>query len=198
VRYGWLLVLLASSGCVDLSASYPDRRFYTLEATHPAAEKTPAAGSVLRVRRFTASKACDGNELVTRTGDATYDTDFYNVFFVPPAAQTGEQTQRWLGASKLFGSVVGNGSSLVETHILEGNLVALHGDVRRAAAPEAVIEMQFLLLRVTSDPAAVLFQKTYRQGIPVLDSQPQSMVRGWTSGLTMILTSLEEDLAKLK
>jgi cholesterol transport system auxiliary component len=198
VRYGLLLVLLASAGCVDLSASYPDRRFYTLEATHPAAEKTAAPGSVLRVRRFTASKLCDGNELVTRTGESTYDTDFYNVFFVPPATQTGEQTLRWLGESKLFGSVVGTGSSLAETHILEGNLIALHGDVRRASAPVAVIEIQFMLLRVTSDPAAVLFQKTYRQGIPVLDAQPQTMVRGWTSGLTLILTTLEEDLAKLK
>ena len=109
MKHAWVLVLLAVSGCVDLKASYPDRRFYTLETSRTGALRSPAAGTVLRVRRLTASKLCDGSELVTRTGESTYETDFYNVFFVPPAMQAGEQTQRWLTGAGLFGSVVGSG-----------------------------------------------------------------------------------------
>jgi cholesterol transport system auxiliary component len=195
VKHAWILALLAVSGCVDLKASYPDRRFYTLEPSRTGALRTPAAGTVLRVRRFTASKLCDGSELVTRTGEATYETDFYNVFFAPPALMAGEQTQRWLSGSGLFGTVVGNGSSVVETHILEGNLVALHGDVTHGDLAAAVVEMQFMLVRVTSDPAAVLFQKTYRQAIPVGSGEPAEMVKGWVEGMAKILAVLEEDLA---
>jgi len=190
-----MLILLAAAGCVDLKASYPERRFYTLEAARPGEGRTPAPGSVLRVRRFSASKLCDGSELVTRTADASYETDFYNVFFVAPAGQAGEQTQRWLTGARLFGTVVGNGSSLPETHVLEGNLVALHGDLRRAESPSAVIEIQFLLVRVASDPAAVVFQKTYRQAVAVPNGEPASLVRGWGEGLGEILASLEKDLA---
>ena len=55
MKHGWILALLAVSGCVDLKASYPDRRFYTLETSRTGALRSPAAGTVLRVRRLTAS-----------------------------------------------------------------------------------------------------------------------------------------------
>jgi len=198
VKHAWILALLGVSGCVDLKASYPDRRFYTLETSRTGVVRSPAAGTVLRVRRFTASKLCDGSELVTRTGESTYETDFYNVFFVPPAMQAGEQTQRWLSGSGLFGTVVGTGSSLSETHVLEGNLIALHGDITHGDLPAAVIELQFMLVDVVSDPAAVRLQKTYRQAVLVASGEPAAMVKGWTEGLTKILAALEGDLANAR
>jgi len=197
VKRALALALIASAGCVDLKAAYPDRRFYTIEAPRPGAERPASdAKAVLRVRRFGASKMCDGSELVSRTGDATYDSDFYNVLFVPPATQVGEQTQRCLSGSGLFGHVVGAGSTVPETHVLEGNLVAMHKDSRKPEAPLAVIEVQFMLVRVASDPPAVLHQKTYRKDIPLSDGKPATLVKGWNEGLSRILSALEEDLAK--
>ena len=191
------LLLILSAGCVDLKAAYPDRRFYTIEAARPGSERPGGdPKAVLRVRRFGASKMCDGSELVSRTGDATYDSDFYNVLFFPPASQVGEQTQRWLSGSGLFGHVVGAGSTVPETHVLEGNLVALHGDCRKPEAPLAVIEVQFMVVRVGSDPVAVEHQKTYRKEIPLPDGKPATLVKGWGEGLARILSALEEDLAK--
>ena len=192
-----VLLMIASAGCVDLKAAYPDRRFYTIEAARPGAERPGAdAKVVLRVRRFGASKMCDGSELVSRTGDTMYDSDFYNVLFVPPATQVTEQTQRWLTGSGLFGHVVGAGTSVPETHVLEGSLVSLYQDSRKPEAPLAVIEVQFMLVRVASDPAAVLHQKTYRKEIPISDAKAATLVKGWSEGLTRILSALEEDLAK--
>ncbi len=190
-----ILLLLLSAGCVDLKASYPDRRFYAIEAARTGAERRGDSAAVLRVRRLSASKRCDGSELVMRTGESTYESDFYNVFFVPPALEIGEQTQRWLAASGLFGHVVGSGSTVAETHVLEGNLVSLHGDYRKAEAPLAVIEAQFMLVRVSSDPAAVLLHKTYRREISLAGGEPAQLVRGWSEGLGKILAALEEDLA---
>lgn len=193
------LALLAAVGCVDLKASYPERRFYTLGVERPGSASAPAPSptpaGVLRVRRFSASKVCEGSELVTRTGDAVYDSDFYNAFFVPPAAQLTEQTHRWLGASGLFSAVVGTGSSVPETHVLEGNLIALHADRRGSAA--AVIEVQFMLVRVAADPPAILFQKSYRESAPPDGDGAEPLVRGWSAGLAKILSLLEADLAKV-
>lgn len=76
--------------------------------------------------------------------------------------------------------------------------VALHEDLTHGDAPAAVIEIQFLLLRVSSDPTAVLHQKTYRQGIVAASAEPAAMVKAWCEGLVKILGSLEEDLAKTK
>ena len=198
MKRAWALILIAATGCVDLKAAYPDRRFYTIDATRTGAERKGDEKSVLRVRRFAASKMCDGAELVTRTGESSYESDFYNVFFVPPALQVGEQAQRWLTGSGLYGHVVGSGSSVAETLVLEGNLVSLHSDSRKPGAPMAVIELQFMLVRVASDPAAVLLQKTYRKEIPLPSGEPAALVKGWSEGLGKILAALEEDLAKAK
>jgi len=197
MKHLWLIVLVAMAGCVDLKASYPDRRFYTLEATRSGSARVAPLGSILRVKRFTATRLSEGSELVSRNGDAVYDSDFYNVFFVPPALQVTEQTQRWLGGSSLFEHVVGTGSSIPETHVLDGNLIALHGDQRHPQAPAAVLEAQFMLVNVSVDPSAVLFQKTYRRQIPLMKDNPESIVLGLSDGLAGILAALEEDLSKV-
>jgi ABC-type uncharacterized transport system auxiliary subunit len=197
VKHAWILVLLASSGCVGaLKSEYPERRFYTLSADRPGGPAAPAGEGVLRVRRFTASKLSEGSELVTRTGAAEYETDFYNAFFSPPATQLTEQTQRWLGASGLFSAVVGTGSSIPETHVLEGNVIALVQD-EREKHDAAVLEMQVMLVRVSSDPAAVLFQKTYKAMESMFPGKPETAVKGWNAALARILADLEADLAKV-
>jgi len=196
VKHAWVLLLVAASGCVDLKQPYPDRKFYTVEARRGGAERPPAAGSVLRVRTFGASKMCDGAEIVTRTEDAVYETDFYNVFFMPPAQQVREQTLRWIAGSKLFAHIVGNGSSVAETHVLEGSLVSMVGDYRKNDSPVAVLEIQFMLVRVSTEPVAILHQKIYRQEIPIPTATPEFLIKGWADGLTKILAALEDDLAK--
>jgi len=196
VRHGWIVLLLASAGCVDLKAPYPERRFYTLEPLQKESSRSAPDGTVLRVRRCTVSRAYEGSELVSRTGDAVYESDFYNAFFVPPATQITEQTHRWMGASKLFAHVVGGGSSVPETHTLEGHLIALYGDMRDHEKPAAVIEVQFMLVRVSSDPAVVVYQKSYREDIRLTNGKPEGFVKGWSDGLSNILTHLEADLSR--
>jgi ABC-type uncharacterized transport system auxiliary subunit len=191
-----MALLLAASGCVGaLKSDYPERRFYTLWAERPGNPAPPAKDGVLRVRRFTASKLSEGNELVTRTGEAEYETDFYSAFFAPPATQLAEQAQRWLGASGLFRAVVGTGSSLPETHVLEGNLISLHSDGRENRG-EAVLALQILLVRVSSDPPAVVFEKTYKVVERATPAAAETSVKGWNAGLKRILAELETDLAK--
>ena len=191
------LALLLLTGCVGaLKSEYPERRFYTLAVERPGAAVSPAKESVLRIRRFTASKVSEGSELVTRKSESEYETDFYNAFFVPPATQLTEQSQRWLSSSGLFSAVVGTGSSLTETHVMEGNVVALYADRRQS--PAAVMEVQFMVLKLATDPAAVLFQKSYRQSVALTGDDPEAVIAGWNGALAKILISLEADLAGLK
>lgn len=185
------IALLTLTGCVGaLKSDYPERRFYTLSAERPGEPAAPGKEGVLRVRRFTASKLSEGNEFVTRVSDTEVETDFYNAFFSPPSMQLTEQTHRWLGASGLFSAVVGTGSSVPETHVLEGNVVALYADSRRKST--AVMELQFMLVKVSVEPASVLFQKSYK-------AQRQGEdVQGWNAALASILAALESDLSKIR
>lgn len=196
MRIASCLILIGLAGCVDLKAAYPDRRFYVIDAERTGTARAGEEKTVLRVRRLAASKMCDQSELVSRTGETTYESDFYNVLFVPPALQVGDLTERWLRSSGLYGSVIGSGSSLLETHVLEGNLIALYGDSRKPDDVIAVIELQFMLMRVSSDPVLVIFEKTYREEIPLAQGDPASLVKAWGKGLRKILTALEEDMAR--
>lgn len=192
-----VIAILALAGCVDLKSAYPEKKFYTLEAERSGAARPTAEATVLRIRRFSASKAVEGSEIVFRTGENEYESDFYNVFFVPPAAQLTEQAHRWIGNSRLFATVVGTGSSIAETHILEGHVIALHGDRRNRDAPKAILEAQFMLIDVSADPARVLLQKGYREMLPVPKDEVDGFVRTWREGLAKILASLEADLTAL-
>ncbi len=195
MRYLIPAVLIVTSGCVDaLKSEYPERRYFTLAVQRPGEAAPPAKEGVLRVRRFTASKLSEGNELVTRVGETEYETDFYNQFFSPPAMQLTEQAHRWLGASGRFSAVVGTGSSLPETHILEGNVVSLYSDSRSSSA---VLEIQFMLVKVSAEPAAVIFQKSYRE-VATGAQGPETSVRAWNAALGRILSSLEADLGKVR
>lgn len=195
MRRIWSWFLIGIAGCVDLEAPYPDRRFYMIDAERERTERHGDPKAVLRVRSLAASKMCDRSELISRTGDTTYESDFYHALFVPPALQVGEQVERWIKGSGLYGTVIGPGSSLLETHLLEGNLVALYGDLRKPEKPLAVIELQFLLIRVFSDRELVVLQKTYHEEIGIANADPGSLVKGWEKGLERILTTLEEDIA---
>lgn len=196
MKHAVAALLMLSTGCVGaLKSEYPERRFYTLAADRQGTAAAAAKDGVLRIRRFTASKVSEGSELVTRKAEAEYETDFYNAFFVPPATLLTEQSQRWLSSSGLFSAVVGTGSSLPETHVLEGNVVALYADRRQS--PAAVMELQFMLLKVASDPSAVLFQKSYRQSAALTGDGPEAVIAGWNAALGRILASLEADLAKV-
>lgn len=184
-------------GCMDLKSSYPDRKFFALEASRPGQDRTAPGEGVLRVRRFTCSRGCEGSEMVSRTGDAVYESDFYNAFFVPPSTQVTEVTARWMGASRLFGHVVGAGSAVPETHLLEGNLIALYEDARNRSEPRAVIEVQFMLVRVSTDPPRVILERTYRKDVALPKDDPEAVVRGWNEGLSNLLGDLEQDLSKV-
>jgi hypothetical protein len=193
-----LLPLLALAGCVDLSSPYPDRRFYALEAVRPGAAREPAGGATLRIRRFQASRAAEGQEFVSRSGENAWESDFYHGFFTLPASQAGEQTARWLGKSGLFAHVALGGSAAEEAWLLEGHLVALHADRREASKPAAVMELQFALLAMGGEKTELVFQKTYRRDRPAEDGSPAALVRAWNEELASILGALEEDLSRLE
>lgn len=185
------LALLA--GCVDLKAPTADRRFYALDVPSPDAAKAPAKDGVLRVRRFQAARAFEGQEFVYRTSDAGYESDFYQAFFTPPASQATELARRWMSTSGLFAHVIDASSVAPETRVLEGNLSALYADLR--GKPLAVIELQLTLLSTSGE---IRLHKTHRREIPAASNAPDALVAAWSKGLAEILAAAEGELGAVR
>lgn len=186
-----LLVLPLLGGCLSLSKDYPERRFHDLHAER--GDAAPAAGTfALKVRPFQISSRCEGSELSWRIGDNEWETDFYNLLFVPPRTAITEASRAWLGRSGLFQHVLDFTSHVDATHVLEGNVVQLHGDDR--GDPKAVVEIQFFLIDDRATPSAVAFSRTYTETVTLKDASAEALVQGWNAALGTVLGKLETDL----
>ena len=139
----------------------------------------------------------EGKELVYRTGDTRYESDFYHAWFVSPSAMLTQQVQNWLRNALLFESVVATPSYLDATHILEGTVTALYGDYRQQGEHKAVVGMHIVLIEDNSTRAAMVFQHDYHQRVELTETSPDELTRGWNQGLQQILMTLEEDLRRV-
>jgi cholesterol transport system auxiliary component len=189
-----LLALLALlPGCGGLGKPYPVKKDYVFDVSRAGGPGATDEKAILLIRRFRTAPPYENQGFVYRTGELEYESDFYSVFFSPPAALLTDQTRQWLAASRLVRLVIGAGVPTEATHSLEGRVYALYGDYRRPDDPQAVLGIQFFVSRLTDTPE-VVFHKDYRQEVRVNGRTPAALVAAWNEGLRQILTSLEADL----
>lgn len=188
-----LAIAVLLTGCgINISRDLPDRKYYALEVNRGGPVNQAIEGAVLKVAGVRVSPRYKGRELVYRRGQLAWESDFYNQWFVLPAHMLTAQVREWLRASALFEYVPETGSHIEATHILESNVVSLYGDFREK--PEAVIEMQFFVIREEAGRTGIVFKKDYSRNVPMSKASAEALVAGWNRGLEEILAALEEDL----
>ena len=205
-KIGWrvvcplLLLTFLLPGCSLKKAvqqSSPERRHFVLEASRTASPGAARTAGVLYVRDVTVSPRYEGAGFVYKRGESEYTTDFYNRFLIPPDLLVTQAVRDWVLAAGVFGDVIQSGSLVAPTHALEGRVNALYGDYS-VQPPQAVLEVELFLVADPLNRSAVVFHEQYREAIPLDDRKPESLVRGWNTGLTRALGELEQDLASLE
>jgi cholesterol transport system auxiliary component len=188
------------AGCVSLEKSYPDKRYFVLEASRAesAANANAKAGGVLLVSSLRVSPRYEGRSFVYRRGDASFESDFYHQFLVSPGALLTEEVRRALAQAQVAQYVIGAASQLEPTHNLEGSVDALYGDFRDLNAPKAILEMEFFLSQESPTKAEIVTRKRYVKSIAVNGRTPEALVKGWNDALNEILTALVADLKAVK
>ncbi len=83
VVFGLFSVMI---GCVNLEKSYPEKRYFIMDASRGEDISSSDTDAALTVRRFRVSPKYEGKGLVYRLDDLSYESDFYNEFFIPPAS----------------------------------------------------------------------------------------------------------------
>lgn len=195
--YPLIFFVIIMSGCAGLSKSYPERSFYMFEVPPVTVKYPPVKGAVVEISRFNVSPGSDGKEFIYRTGELSYESDFYNQFFRPPGAMLTEVAGRWLNDAGLFQEVFGSVTQADANYFIEGNIVRLYGDFR--SSPKAVMEIQFLLLKYTTDSSyddntKIVLGKNYSSEIPIASPAARDLMQGWNTALGEILNAFLEDL----
>lgn len=194
----WLaLLMIVISGCSGLSKSYPERSYFMFEVPPVAQKAAPVKGAIAEVSRFNVSPGSEGKEFIYRTGDVSFESDFYNQFFRPPGAMLTEITIRWLESTGLFQDVLSTVTQAGANYFIEANVVQLYGDYR--SSPKAVMQIQFLLLKYTTDSSyddntKIVFGKNYSSEIPIASQTPGDLMMGWNTALGEILNAFLADL----
>lgn len=195
-RFAALFPVLATAGCVGLAREAPQKIRYVLQVSRPAgtpARAPLAAGTILRVRPFHLATPTSTQSLVFRRAASRFEADFYHEWLGPPEQNVAVLAKRWLEDSGLFAAVVDADSSLEATHVLEGDLTALFGDLS-GDRPHAVLGCAFVLLEGPDD--ALVFARRYEEREPLPADTPDELVAGFERALARILRALEEDLER--
>jgi uncharacterized lipoprotein YmbA len=186
-----LCVMMA--GC--LSKKYPVKQRHVMRIQRAGAS-TPASLGVLRVGRMRVSPLFERKGFVYRTGDTTFEQDFYNEFFVPPGVLLRKATLDWMGASSLFSSVIDAADAATANWLLQGRMEKLYGDFRDGDAPRAVLAIEFTLLDLASPQHDVALRKTYAREVEAAVASPAAVMAAWNQALSQILAELEADLRR--
>ncbi|BDA79875.1 hypothetical protein LPTSP3_g28050 [Leptospira kobayashii] len=187
-----ILIAFSSFGCFGISKTFPEKKFFLIETGFSSPNLSPSKGSAVKVRRFSISQKFEGKELVYRKDDVSYESDYYNLFFIPPATNLKEEILKGLIQLKLFEWDASSNTKIEPTHYLEANVRSLYGDFRNS--PKAVLEIEFLFYIETEGNTKILLRKTYEKAAPIGKKEPEALVLGWNEALGQIAKELETDL----
>jgi cholesterol transport system auxiliary component len=182
------------TGCVNVDRLYPEKQFFVLNASRNEKPSASKSDAVLKIQKFHVASRFEGKGFVYRLGDLKYESDFYNEFLISPGVMITEEVNKWLKQSGLFQQVICSSSLIEPTFYLEGVVSVLYGDYRSNHSPEAILEVQFLLVRNVSARPVVVFAKTYRQEAALKEKSPAALAEGWSRSLEYILSQLEANL----
>lgn len=186
-------IFLSLAGC--LRGSYVEKHTFVLDVSRGGPASVARPGTVLRIRRFRVSSRYENKSFVYRTGDLSYEPDYYNQFLTSPSALITEEVREWLAASGLFEQVVDFSGEVTPTYILEGIVKDLYGDYsERGNRPRAKVVIDFILVEEVSGVSKIVFQKSYGREVPVKGIAPAALVQGWNKALEKILAEFEKDL----
>jgi ABC-type uncharacterized transport system auxiliary subunit len=189
-------LLLALSGC--LSRSSPRVQEFVLSP--PASPDPPPAAStnVLSLLGVRVSPLFEGQRLVYRTGDNSYERDPYAVFLIPPQRMLEECLRASLRNCGAFSQVTDPGSALPASHKAEISVSELYGDFRDLNQPAAVLKLRFRLFRArTGRPDELLWEHEFTARVPFAKRVPAALVAAWNDGLRQILAQIKAHLERL-
>ncbi len=184
------------TGCVNLEQNHPGKRSFMLDATQTEDITSNGTEKAITVRRIRVISKYEGKGLVYRLDELSYESDFYNEFFISPVSMLTEEISKRLSRSGLFKFVVAPSSIMDTNYILEGTVTSLYGDYRIKTAPKAVMEIQFFLLQETDASPTIIFQNQYFKEEPLSDNTPDALVNSLNVAFNEIMTEFETDMKK--
>lgn len=193
---GTMLLAALAAGCLSSGAKVPPVQHYELNAWRPAALPNAghAADAVLRVGPFRAAPEVARAGINVLPGPSRREASDRYQFIASPEALVAGQTRRWISASGLFAGVEDAGAAAHSRYVLDGLLTEIGADLRDRSAPKAILALEVMLLDSSTMARAPLWQRAYREAVPLQEVSAEAIVKGIDAALEKVLAALESDL----
>lgn len=197
MRYSRIMLLaIVSLLLVSCSLSRPatERRSYLLQSAPDSMAPGPFPASI-RIAPVTVSPAFEGKCFIYRTGEQSFETDFYNEFLIAPRSMMTGYLINWLQARGLFKEVHTTGTYRRADFLLDSHINAIYGDFRTPASPTATVEIRWTLSSQGNNGAhEQLLARTLREKISLAEPSAEALAMAYDTALYRIMQQLEQDM----
>lgn len=189
-----LLSTIVLNGCLSSFTKQTPQIHYMFSGPTMTGGRHYSSAKTLQVLPMRVVLQFANNGFVYRTGETTYLSDYYHVFFIPPEERLTQLTAASISQHHYFGAVGDAQNPLVNpTYFLAGTINALYADYQNKQHPQAVLSIRYIL---TLKSGTVLFDKTYSTAMPLKVKTSQALMNAWDSEIQSILYRLNVDLTR--
>ena len=182
----YLIVLsLCIVGCV--THKYVESKRYLLNVPTLFKSKKQTLGPLTNifVERMKATVPFDQLNFLYRINSSQYLTDYYNGFLVSP---TGQITPLLTNYLKILGDCTVNDSKKPENdYKLRVYLKEFYADYRDRSRPQAVVTIQFVLIKPNKDKEKIVLDRIVSSKIVLKDKDTVSLLAAWNLGVADVL-----------
>jgi cholesterol transport system auxiliary component len=191
-----ILAIIATAlvGC-GLSRPAPVKQTYLIQVQPTMQKSTAPRPAALKIGTVQVAAAFRGRSLVYRLNDLTFESDFYNEYFVSPGAMITEATGTWLAAAGIFREVFPAGANTSGDYVLEGFVSEFYADDRDKSRPAAVIAAKFFLIDNSTLSGVPVWQTELTQRVPMSSRSAEQVAAALNAGLIAMLGDLATQLA---
>jgi cholesterol transport system auxiliary component len=183
---------LVFAGCFGVTKTFPEKKYFLIEIENQNSGNNPPKGSGFKIRRFSISQRFEGKEFVYRKDNVTFESDFYNSFFISPSSNLREEFARGLLGLKTFEWDAGANTRIEPSHFIEITVSDLYGDFRNS--PKAIVNLELFVYTENQSIPLVILKKTYKRSIEIQTKEAGDLVAGYNQALKQILQEIDEDL----
>lgn len=194
---GILIFILLILGCSGLQKEALTKQYFDLTPDAPvSAKNSPNQGETLMVKAFSINSTFDSHAFIYRVGENEYSTDYYTEFISYPSKLITEKTSEALYGSRHFRPTLTDDKKDI-TFRLSGRITRLTGDFIDKNNAKAVIELILILEKRTGSTFTPVLSNTYAADEPIPNTDPSSLVSGWNTGLSKILSQFITEFQQL-
>lgn len=191
----WFPLAAAALGLASCSLRQPAVSTDDYAFVVPPPARGPAGERSIAVLPFTAGPKAAGQMLLYRVGETRYEHDFYNRLLAPPPQMLTGALRRYLSQARA-GRVREPGGPLGSELVVQPRVIELYADYRNEGRPRATVAMVMVLIGRSADGKKELFERTYRQSVPLESVSPAAAVDGWSEAIGRIFRDFTLDLRR--